>query len=172
MRQLLPQSFFVLVGLTIVAFLGLIQACQTVGVEQFTKVQSDMTKDDVLDILGSPNRTERFDGKEKWAYRYYSGSNEELRQVTFVNGRVVSVGEDAEEIQRIKDIQESDKKRLERRKAAKLKSPASLVEESPAAVETAPAQNTSVEGPAKPNPSEVEYEEVKGKRGPIEQSAE
>src|SRR5438552_1266165 len=93
------------------ALTGVLVSCQTEPIENFSKVKESMNKDDVLGIVGSPNRTERFDGKEKWAYRYWTGPEknvETLKQVTFWNGKVVSVGEDVDEEQRLKDLQKVD----------------------------------------------------------------
>ncbi len=86
-------------------------ACQTNPSAQFSKIKVSMTKDDVLESVGSPQRTERINGKEKWAYHLYHGSNpttESFWQVTFLNGHVVSAGEDFDEIRRLNEIAISD----------------------------------------------------------------
>ncbi len=49
----------------------LLTACQTSMVNQFAKVRPGMEKDDVLGIMGSPTRTQRFHGKDRWTYVFY-----------------------------------------------------------------------------------------------------
>jgi outer membrane protein assembly factor BamE (lipoprotein component of BamABCDE complex) len=141
-------------------------ACQTTPIRDFTKVVPNMSKDEVLNIIGSPNRTERYDGKEKWAYRFWTGDDhnvEALRQVTFVSGRVVSVGEDTEEEERIKEIQEDDSKRAERRKAAKAKALMPVASAPP----TTPEVKVEVSDPPPRIPTESDFVEQKGKRGAV-----
>jgi outer membrane protein assembly factor BamE (lipoprotein component of BamABCDE complex) len=112
MRQLswfLILSLFVIVG------------CQTPQTDLFTRVHNDMSKDTVLDLLGSPIRTEQIDGKEKWAYKFYVGEDKDevlLRQVTFLNGKVINYGDDVTERERILQIQKNDEKRAVLRKGA------------------------------------------------------
>src|SRR5690242_14490742 len=112
MRQLLVISILLLV----------LTGCQTAPLDQFSKVQMTSSKDAVLELLGSPNRTEMIEGKEKWSYRFYSGENKEqeiLRQITFFQGRVISYGPDNEEISRLQQIKDSDEKRAGAYKAEK-----------------------------------------------------
>jgi len=141
-------------------------ACQTTPIRDFTKVVPNMSKDEVLNLIGSPNRTERFDGKEKWAYRFWTGDDhniEALRQVTFVSGHVVSVGEDFDEEQRIKEIQDDDTKRAEKRKAAKAKAL------EPVASPPSQVPDVKVEvsdSPPKPE-TESDFVEQKGRRGAV-----
>ena len=88
---------------------------------QFSKIKNGMTKDDIIDIAGSPLRTEQIAGKEKWAYKYYVGENrdtEVLKQVTFFQGQVISYGEDLAEIERLRQIRESDERRADIHKSA------------------------------------------------------
>ncbi len=166
MRQPIPKSFFLILGLMLVSLLGLGQACQTAAFERFSKIKESMNKDEVLDLVGSPNRTEQFDGKEKWAYRYYNSDKEELRQVTFQNGTVVSFGEDTAELSRIKDIQKGDETRAKKRAATKSQS-----------IDMAPADQNKSDSAERKNlelkssdlkpadPHTAEYKEMKGHRG-------
>jgi outer membrane protein assembly factor BamE len=138
-------------------------ACQTNPIHDFSKIQNNMSKDEVLNIIGSPNRTERIDGKEKWAYRFWNDDahrTEVLDQVTFLNGRVINAGEDADEVQRLKDIEQDDAKKAERRKALKARalnpnSPDPLAPPSPVSVQV-------TDPPAKPV-IEEDFIEQKGK---------
>jgi outer membrane protein assembly factor BamE (lipoprotein component of BamABCDE complex) len=144
-------------------------ACQTTPIHDFTKIQNNMTKDEVLNIVGSPIRTERFDGKEKWAYRFWIGDDhnvEALRQVTFMNNKVVSVGEDVDEEQRIKEIQQDDLKRAERRKQAKA---AALLPDGSVSAQPQPSIQQVSEPESKPL-IEQDFVEQKGHRAPVSNS--
>src|SRR4051812_25882725 len=89
-----------LASLTVVAFVG----CASNQLDRFEKIKEGMDKDAVLEILGSPLRTEKSATEEKWAYKYYIGDNkekEELKFVRFVHGKVDGFGEDVEEKKRL-----------------------------------------------------------------------
>src|SRR4051812_34391356 len=65
----ISQSYVLLIAISICFALAMAlvaTGCQTAPLENFEKVKQDMSKDAVLDILGSPNRTERIDGYDKW----------------------------------------------------------------------------------------------------------
>src|ERR1017187_10542881 len=99
---------------------GTVSSCQSVPLKSFDEIHVGMTKDEVIELVGSPKRSEYKDGKDKWAYVFYANpeaNKAELKQVTFQSGHVISVGEDVEEIKRIKEISDSDQKRVEKRKA-------------------------------------------------------
>jgi outer membrane protein assembly factor BamE (lipoprotein component of BamABCDE complex) len=97
-----------------------INGCQTAPIDLFSRVRPEMSKDSVLDIVGSPLRTEMTYGKEKWAYKFYTGEDKDtviLKQITFLNGKVVAYGDDLAEIERLKSIRIDDEKKAERNKA-------------------------------------------------------
>lgn len=54
-------------------------------------VNPGMEKDQVLDIMGSPQRTFRNDGRDIWIYIYYVQQQRSGAEVTFADGKVVSV---------------------------------------------------------------------------------
>lgn len=100
----------------------LVTACATDSLSQFSKVQDGMDKDQVLEILGNPQRTEKQSGADKWGYRYFSGENKEtqtLKYVRFINGKVVSFGDDQEEQERLEKIKENSLKKEALRKKQK-----------------------------------------------------
>jgi outer membrane protein assembly factor BamE (lipoprotein component of BamABCDE complex) len=138
-------------------------ACQTSPIEQFSKLKNDMSKDDVLEIVGSPQRTERSYGKEKWAYRIVRGSRpskETFMQVTFLNGHVVSSGEDAEEKTRLSDISTTDEKNEKSQKDYKEKQRAGAL-----AAKVSPKDEAVEEESRKE--TEDDFVEVKGHSGPV-----
>ena len=112
MRQLSLFLLFLLIATS---------GCQTAQEKLFTRVQGDMSKDTVLDIMGSPIRTELIDGKEKWAYKFYVNKNKDTilyKQITFINNKVVTFGDDLDEINRLNEIQKNDEKKASHRKTA------------------------------------------------------
>lgn len=67
--------------------------CQTSMIKQFNQVQSGMDKDDVLEIMGSPSRSERFHGKDRWTYVFYDQQIRHEKEVQFFQGSAVYVGD-------------------------------------------------------------------------------
>lgn len=93
--------------------------CSSAPVDEFSEIKANMTKDEVIEAIGSPKRVERVDGKEKWAYRYWTGDDnnlEVLKHVTFYNGKVIEFGDDTEEAQRLDEMKKTDDGKKERRK--------------------------------------------------------
>lgn len=143
------------------AIILLVAGCQTAPIDRFSDIKEGMTKDEVLDILGSPNRTDYGYGKEKWAYKFYTGDNksvEELKHVTFVQGKVVTLGSDEAELKRLQQIKESDEKKLSRKKPVTTPKGEVLY---PSHSE----YSKYAEPDAKPSPK-VEFKELTGQDGP------
>lgn len=68
-------------------------ACQTSMVKQFSEVKPGMEKDDVLHLMGSPNRTQRFHGKDRWTYIFYDDRIRFEKEIQFFEGNAVYIGE-------------------------------------------------------------------------------
>lgn len=68
-------------------------ACQTSMLKQFSKIQPGMEKDDVLDIMGSPTRTLRTQGKDRWTYVFYDDRIRFEKEIQFFDGNAIYVGE-------------------------------------------------------------------------------
>ncbi len=79
------------VFLLIIALLAL-TACQTT-VKDFGEVKEGMRKYDVLEIVGGPNSSTRWKGRDRWTYRFIDRDSEEVREVVFKEGRVIYAGE-------------------------------------------------------------------------------
>lgn len=63
-------------------------------VRQFSKVQVGLEKDQVLAVMGSPQRTLRRAGQDRWSYLFYDEDNNRVqKEVRFENGVVIHVGE-------------------------------------------------------------------------------
>lgn len=67
--------------------------CQTSMLKQFNQVKSGMDKHDVIEIMGSPNRTERFHGKDRWTYVFYDEKLKHEKEVQFFEGTAIYVGD-------------------------------------------------------------------------------
>lgn len=105
--------------LALLTFIIFLAACATDGIYQFSQIREGMDKDRVLEILGSPLRTEKIAGTDKWSYRYFTGDDKEtmnLKFIHFINGKVVNFGDDVEEQQRLEKIKEAALKKEKLRK--------------------------------------------------------
>jgi outer membrane protein assembly factor BamE len=155
-------------GLAIMFYLLVWAACQTTPNAEFSKIKMSMTKDDVLEIVGSPQRTERINGKDKWAYHIFKGNNpttESFMQVTFLNGHVVSAGEDIEEIKRLAEIAAVDEKNEKAQKEFKEKQAALKASE-----KTSKASTPEVIEDEPKTAIEEDFVEIKGHIGPIKKT--
>ncbi|MNL36026.1 Outer membrane protein assembly factor BamE [compost metagenome] len=70
----------------------ILAACQTSMVRQFDQVTLGMEKDDVLNLMGSPQRNQRYKGKDKWTYIFYDKRIRHEKEVQFFEGNAVYVG--------------------------------------------------------------------------------
>lgn len=70
----------------------LVCACQTSPLDDYNKLHAGMEKDQVLDIMGSPQRTERFHGKDRWTYIFYDHNVKYEKEIHFLQGNAVYVG--------------------------------------------------------------------------------
>lgn len=68
--------------------------CQTSMLKQFNEVKPGMEKDDVLDLMGSPSRSERFHGKDRWTYVFYDQHLRFEKEVHFFEGNAIYVGDE------------------------------------------------------------------------------
>ena len=78
--------FVVLVGM-------FCSACQTSMVKQWESIKPGMEKNDVLALMGSPNQTQRFHGKDRWFYNFYDSQIRFQKEVQFFEGNAVYIGE-------------------------------------------------------------------------------
>ncbi len=67
--------------------------CSTVPEQrQFSKIANGMPKYEVLDRLGEPTRVRRSQGRDRWTYIYQHKGIQVEREIHFVEGKVVYVG--------------------------------------------------------------------------------
>lgn len=68
-------------------------ACQTSMLKQFGEVKPGMEKDDVLDLMGTPTRTQRAQGKDRWTYVFYDNRIRFEKEVQFFEGNAIYAGD-------------------------------------------------------------------------------
>lgn len=71
----------------------MLSGCQTSMQKQFSKIKPGMEKDDVLDLMGSPNQTQRFHGKDRWYYTFYDKRIRFDKEVHFFKGNAIYIGD-------------------------------------------------------------------------------
>jgi outer membrane protein assembly factor BamE len=67
--------------------------CATNMLKQFDRVKVGMEKDQVLAMLDSPDRAQRWKGQDRWTYIIYEDDVKHLKQIHFENGQAVYVGD-------------------------------------------------------------------------------
>lgn len=80
-------------GVCLLASLFLLTGCQTSMLKQFDSIAMGMEKDDVLELMGSPRDVQRFHGKDRWKYVFYEDKVRFSKEVHFLEGTVIYVGE-------------------------------------------------------------------------------
>jgi outer membrane protein assembly factor BamE len=68
-------------------------ACQTNMLKEYQSLHPGMEKDDVLEKMGSPQRSQRFHGKDRWTYVFYENKIRYEKEVQFFEGNAVYVGD-------------------------------------------------------------------------------
>ncbi len=71
-------------------------ACQSSPVKDFTSIKFGMEKSDVLETMGNPRRTQRFQGKDRWTYVFYDKQIRFEKEVQFFEGNAIYVGDTSE----------------------------------------------------------------------------
>lgn len=67
--------------------------CQSSPLKDFSELKVGMEKGEVLDILGNPNHSGRFHGKDRWTYVFYDNKIRYKKEVHFDQGHVVYLGD-------------------------------------------------------------------------------
>ena len=83
------MKYAVLSLLSVLLFIG----CATTQKQQFEKVQMGMEKDQVLALMESPQRTQRWHGMDRWTYIYYEDNQRVEKEVQFSEGKATYVGD-------------------------------------------------------------------------------
>lgn len=67
--------------------------CATNMKTQFERVKIGMEKDDVLGLMDSPQRTQRWHGMDRWTYIFYDENQRLEKEVHFSEGKANYVGD-------------------------------------------------------------------------------
>ena len=83
----------------LVALALMLPSCVTPRFREFDRVQEGMPKWEVLDAAGSPSRTQRWQGRDRWIYVMWDapGEKRRIREVHFEDGLAVYVGPQVKE---------------------------------------------------------------------------
>ena len=71
---------------------SILAGCQTARWRDFDKIKTGMNKAEVLDLVGGPDRTRRWQGKDRWTYVFKKPTGESIEDVHFEEGKVVYSG--------------------------------------------------------------------------------
>ena len=74
-------------------FSSLLAACAYHIPSHFEQVKVGMEKNDVLSLMESPQRTQRWRGMDRWTYIYYDQEQRVEKEVHFSQGKATYVGE-------------------------------------------------------------------------------
>ena len=61
-------------------------------INNFKKIQPGFGKPDVIETIGTPDRVDRHQGKDRWGYTIYENGIRYQREVHFYDGKVVYSG--------------------------------------------------------------------------------
>lgn len=67
--------------------------CASPRYSSFEQVRTGMEKDQVIELMGSPNSHRRVRDEDRWGYVFYKDDLREEKAIHFVKGRVVYIGE-------------------------------------------------------------------------------
>ena len=84
--------------------------CQTNELREINRVKVGMDKQEVLDIMGNPRRTERIHGMDRWTYVFFAANKWQSREVRFMDGEVNHVGEPVNPAVTADDIDQKNQK--------------------------------------------------------------
>lgn len=88
-----------IVSVTLIVFF--LVGCQTSQIRNFERIEVGWRKTDVVELLGSPNGTERVRGKDIWTYILYEEGVRYQREVEFTEGKVTYTGRIRSQVQRL-----------------------------------------------------------------------
>src|SRR4051812_43831188 len=73
--------------------ISMLSACQGTPIKHFEELKPGMEKTEVIEKMGSPWTTTRLHGKDRWIYVLYDDDTRYEKEVHFLNGKVVYVGD-------------------------------------------------------------------------------
>lgn len=79
--------------ITLLFCFSFLVGCASNPSRQFEQVRVGMEKNDVLALMDSPQRTQRWHGLDRWTYIYYDNDTRIEKEVHFADGKAKYVGE-------------------------------------------------------------------------------
>src|SRR4051812_19130610 len=73
--------------------IGLAIGCRTPMSLNLKKIELGMEKDQIIELLGPPQVSQRLHGQDVWTYIFYDKENKQGRELVFENGRLSRLGE-------------------------------------------------------------------------------
>lgn len=67
--------------------------CQTNELKAYDRLKVGMDKGEVIGIMGSPRRSERWQGQDRWTYEFYHQDQPYSKEIRFSEGKSTYVGE-------------------------------------------------------------------------------
>lgn len=68
-------------------------ACQSTPLKDFSTIKPGMEKHDVLETMGSPRRTQRLHGRDRWTYVFYEKKIRFEKEIQFFEGNATYIGD-------------------------------------------------------------------------------
>ena len=112
--------------------IALIVGCQTAAHIDWTRVHAGMDKEQILEVMGNPVRTERMNNKDRWTFVFYENQVRQIKEVIFLDGISIYTGDhqeppvqqsaatvDAQRLKQAIENEEADKRDKENEKLRK-----------------------------------------------------
>lgn len=77
--------------LVFIGFVLSTAGCSTPAHVAFDTIQVGQSKSDVVEIMGSPQRTFRVKDQDQWVFVFFQGNEQIVKGVSFESGRVVTI---------------------------------------------------------------------------------
>ncbi|MCB0361536.1 MAG: hypothetical protein KDD35_02375 [Bdellovibrionales bacterium] len=68
-----------------------LSSCATPAHTAFESIRLGQRKSDVVELMGSPQKSKRLKGQDHWEYSFRKGQDEITKKIVFEEGRVVDV---------------------------------------------------------------------------------
>jgi outer membrane protein assembly factor BamE (lipoprotein component of BamABCDE complex) len=79
------------VKLLFIGFVFSTAGCSTPAHMAFDTIQVGQSKSDVVEIMGSPQKTIRVKDQDQWVFVFFQGDEQIVKGVSFENGRVIAI---------------------------------------------------------------------------------
>lgn len=98
-------------------------SCALTPYEGSQKLKVGLDKDEVLELMGSPNTSDRKNGLDEWVYVFYHEKKEYRKLLVFENGLLKSFADDLRDTPEMKALQKAENMQQYEKAAKKVKLP-------------------------------------------------